>query len=107
MLILIKVLVSVYFVAMNVYSFMLLKAQRDSYDEGECETAVHDGRLFITAVLGGAIGIYVAMFALKYRLRSMFLMVLMPVIIVVNLYLLYLGLTFDFVSYNDYRSPLL
>ncbi|MBQ7164978.1 MAG: hypothetical protein IJU84_03885 [Clostridia bacterium] len=93
MLIFLRILLGVYTLAMNAYSFLLLKFQKDSYDEGECENAVHDGKLFIAALLGGALGIYVAMFALKYRRRSMFLMVLMPVIIVVNAYLLYRAFT--------------
>lgn len=95
----IKVLIGVYFIAMNVYSFLLLKSQRDSYDEGECENAVHDGKLFIAAILGGATGIFAGIFALKYRMRSMFLMVLMPVIIVINWYLVFVGLTSSYGLY--------
>ncbi len=102
MLIMIKVLVGVYALSVNVYSFFLLKFQRDSFEEGECENAVHDGKLFIVALLGGAIGIYAGIFALRYRLHSMFLMVLMPVIIVLNVYLFFLGFTGDFGLYRDY-----
>ena len=78
---------------------MLLKFQKDGYEEGECENAVHDGKLFIVAILGGGLGIYASMFALKYRLKSMFLMVLMPVIIVLNCYLFFLAITGDFGFY--------
>ncbi len=93
----------VYVLSINVYSFLLLKFQKDANDEGECENAVHDGKLFVTAILGGAVGIYAAMFAFKYRLKSMFLMVLMPVIIVLNVYLIVLAFTGDYGLYPEYR----
>ena len=99
MLTFLRILLAVYTLAINAYSFLLLKFQKDSYDEGECENAVHDGKLFITAILGGALGVYVAMFVLKYRRRSMFLMVLMPVIIVLNAYLIIIAFTGSFGLY--------
>ena len=111
MLVLIRVLIIVYIIAINVYSFLLLKFQKDSYDEGECENAVHDGKENGAAIEGlwnslgeqcGAAGIYVSMFVFRYRLRSMFLMVLMPVLIVLNLYLLFLGITADIDMYRQY-----
>ena len=106
MLILIRVLLIVYFVAMNVYTFFLIKYQRDSFDEGECQNAVHDGKIFISALLGGATGIYVGSFVFKYRLRSMFIMVLMPVLIVLNAYALYLGLVADFITARNVNDIL-
>jgi len=101
MLILIRILLTVYILAINVYSFLLLKFQRDSYEDGECENSVRDGKLFTTAVLGGALGIYVAMFAFRFRLKSMFLMVLMPVLIVLNGYLVVMGFIGDFGLYRN------
>ncbi|MBQ9709551.1 MAG: hypothetical protein IJV67_02895 [Clostridia bacterium] len=104
MLILIRVLLGVYLAAMNLYAFFQIKLQRDSFECGECEGSVHDGKLFIVALLGGALGIYVAIFIFKYRMRSMFLMVLMPVMIVLNLYAAYLAFTADFVAARDVRD---
>ncbi|MBP5308455.1 MAG: hypothetical protein J6Z34_04915 [Clostridia bacterium] len=99
MLVFLRVLISVYTVAVNAYSFLLVKFQKDAYEEGECENSVHDGKIFIAALLGGALGAFVAIFALKYRRRSMFLMVLMPVITVLNAYLVYLAFTGTFGLY--------
>ena len=82
---------------------MLLKSQRDSYDDGDCENAPHDGKIFTSALLGGAAGIFIATFALKYRLKSLFLMVLMPVMIVVNVYILILLFTGNFGLFPEYR----
>ena len=108
MLIITKILLAVYYLAMNVYSFFLVKFQRDGFDEGECENAVHDGKIFISAILGGALGVYIAVFVFSYRKRSMFFMVLMPVLIVLNVYALYLGLTADLITgrnLNDISLP--
>lgn len=95
MLIFIKITVLVYFLAINVYGFILICAQKKSSEE-LCEKSVSDGKLFITGALGGAIGIYVAMFVFKYRLTSLFLMVCMPVLIVLNIYVLIFGFYNDF-----------
>ena len=90
MLILMRVLLVVYVLAINAYGFLLLKFQKDGDELGDCENKVHDGKLFITALLGGALGIFVAVFVLKYRMKSMFFMVLMPVVAVLNAYLIFL-----------------
>lgn len=95
MLVFIKITVLVYFLAINVYGFILICAQKKSVEEA-CEKSVSDGKLFITGALGGATGIYVAMFIFKYRLTSLFLMVSMPVMIVLNFYVLIFGFYNDF-----------
>ena len=95
MLILIQILVIVYYVSINVYSFLLLRTQKKSEEDGDCNK-VRDGNLFITAILGGALGIYVGMFALKFRTRSLFLMVFMPVVLVCNLYFIISAYVHDF-----------
>ncbi len=95
MLVFIKITVLVYFLAINVYGFILICVQKKSVEEA-CEKSVSDGKLFITGALGGATGIYVAMFVFKYRLTSLFLMVSMPVLIVLNFYVLIFGFYNDF-----------
>lgn len=100
MLILIRILVAVYFLAINVYSFLLLRAQKNAECEGECNK-VRDGSVYISALLGGATGIYVAMFVYKYRLRSLLLMVFMPVLIVLNVYLIIVGFVNNFWIITD------
>ena len=95
MLILFKILIIVYYVSVNVYSFLLLKSQKKTEEEGNC-SKVRDGNLFITAILGGALGIYVGAFVLRFRTRSLFLMVLMPVIVVINLFFIIVGFVNEF-----------
>lgn len=75
-----------YILAVNFYSFLLIKGLKDDYVEGEPNKS-SDGRLVLTGVLGGAITIYVCMFIYKYRLKSLFLMLLMPILGVLNVYI--------------------
>lgn len=97
MLLLIRILISVYILAINIYSFLLLRYQRDAFDDGRCnEESIGDGKLIITAMLGGATGIYTGMFVMKYRLKSLLLMVGMPVLIVINVYAVIVAYTGGF-----------
>lgn len=47
---------------------------------------VTDGKLILTGVLGGALGIYLSMFVYKYRLTNFLLMVIMPLLITTSIY---------------------
>lgn len=75
-----------YLIAINFYAFLLVKDLKDEYVDGEPNKS-SDGRLALTGLLGGALSIYVCMFVFRYRTRSLFLMLLMPILIVVNVYL--------------------
>jgi len=48
---------------------------------------VSDLKLFLCAILGGALGIYIALFVFKYRLRDITMMVFIPTILVLNIYI--------------------
>ena len=84
-MIFIEVISAVYLVAVNVYGFILIYRQKRAEDEGSaCE--VKDGKVFFTGFIGGAVGVYVAMFIYKYRLTSLSLMVFMPVFIATTVF---------------------
>ena len=110
--IIIYIIFAVYLIAINLYGILLLKFQkkaceesvdlpdiknRDEVTETDKETfakkescdnkKVRDYKLFLTGILGGATGIYAFMFIFKYRLKSMLLMVFMPVFIALNVYI--------------------
>lgn len=83
------VLLTVYIAAVNFYGYRFIKQQRDACDAGECPAG--DGKLFLTALLGGAAAIYASMFAMRYRLTSFALMVFLPLLAVFNVWCFYLG----------------
>ena len=101
MLMLIRLIMATYVLSINVYAFLLIFFQKKQNEENS-EKTVKDSKLFMTGLLGGAIGIYVAMFVYSYRLQSLFLMIVIPILIVLNVYVLIMGFTgnFGFINYN-------
>lgn len=89
-MILLYIIFAVYIIAINFYAVMLLRTQRDEYGDNQAPVT-GDGKLLLAAILGGAIAIYVSMFIMKYRIKNMLLMVLLPVIGVFNIYFFYLA----------------
>jgi hypothetical protein len=52
---------------------------------------VGNGKLLLTALLGGAIAVYVCMFVFRFRLNNLLLMVAMPVLAALNVYLFFIA----------------
>lgn len=85
-MLLLYIIFIVYILAVNFYAIILLKSQKDEYADDEAKMKSGDGKLILTAILGGAISIYISMFIMRYRLKNLLLMILMPVIGVLNVY---------------------
>ena len=88
-MILLYILLTVYILAVNFYAFRLVKTQREDFEAGGEPTG--DVKLLLAAILGGAAAIYISMFAMRYRLGNLLLMIAMPVLAVLNVYAFYLG----------------
>ncbi len=85
-MILLYILFSAYLIAINFYSFWLVKTAADDSPTQEKPSRSGDGRLFLAGALGGAIAVYASMFVFKYKLKNIFLMVFMPVLAVLNIW---------------------
>ena len=93
MVVLIYVLTVVYLLAINLYGILMLNFQKKARQDGDEENiGVSDSKLLLTAVLGGATGIYIFMFIFKYRLKSLVMMVFMPVMIALNVYIVIMAI---------------
>lgn len=87
----------VYVIAINLYGVLMLRFQKKAREDGDEESIiVSDSKLLIAGLLGGATGIFIFMFIFKYRLKSLFMMVLMPVFMAINYYILFLLLNGGF-----------
>ena len=106
-MILLYLLLAAYIIAINFYSFLLVKSLRDKEKQAsvtkqaqplseaasdaeqpiKASTERYLGKLCIAGALGGAIAIYTCMFIFKYKRSDLFLMVLMPLLGVLNIYL--------------------
>ncbi len=95
MIALFRTLIIVYILAINIYGFMLIVTQKRQSEE-RAKRTIKDSTLLVSALLGGALGIYLALFILHYRVNSLFLMISMPLIIVLNVYILITGFTTNF-----------
>ncbi len=85
-MVLLYIIFTVYILAINFYSVMLLIWQKNEYLSDESKLNGGDGKLILSALLGGAIGIYIAMFITKFKLKNMLFMILMPVIGALNVW---------------------
>ncbi len=99
MLNLFYILTATYIVAINLYGILILKFQKNAKDLQTETTEITDAKLLFTGLLGGAIGIFIFMFIFKYRLKSLIFMVLMPLFIALNTYLIFLAFNGGFGVY--------
>ncbi len=90
-MLLVYIVLATYIAAVNVYSVMLLLSLRSEYLLDESKLNSGDGKLILSALLGGAIGIYVTMFITRFKLKNMLLMIILPVIGVLNVWLFVLA----------------
>lgn len=81
------ILLTVYILAINFYSVTLLISQKNEYLDDESKLNSGDGKLILSAILGGAVGIYITMFITKYKLKNMLFMIVMPVLGALNIWL--------------------
>ncbi len=78
----------VYLIAINLYGILMLKFQKKAIENNDQTAKVSDAKLYLSGLLGGALGIFVFMFIFKYRLKSLFMMILMPIFIAISAYVI-------------------
>lgn len=101
-MLLLYIIFIVYILAVNVYAVLLIKDRRDEAADIGGKEHRGDGKLILTAILGGAAALYVSMFIMRYRTKNLPLMILLPVIAVLNVWFFVLafrsGFTFFIVA---------
>ncbi len=85
-MVLLYILFSVYIVAVNIYSVLLLISQRNDIATDD-KPVGGDSKLILAALFGGSVAIYITMFILRYKLKNPVLMILLPIIAVFNVWL--------------------
>lgn len=85
-MILLYLLPIVYIAAVNFYAFRLIRLEYNEWSSGNEQFAVHDGKLFFAALLGGALSIFISMIVMKFRLSNILFMLALPVIAAINIY---------------------
>ena len=90
-MLLMYIVFTVYIIAINFYSVMLLISQKNEYLIDESKLNSGDGKLILSALLGGALGIYVTLFITRFKLKNMLFMILMPVIGALNVWFIVLA----------------
>ena len=95
-MLIISIMFIVYLLAVNFYSFTLVKTLKYK-DDGEEESKGYDSKLAFAGVLGGAIAVYVCMFIYKYKQTNILLMILMPILGVLQIFLSVVMLRFGIV----------
>ena len=89
MRVLVYVLTIVYFLAINFYGVFMLVLQKRQIDSDE-KVDIKDGKILLSGLLGGALGIFIFMFILKHHLRDLFMMVIMPIFATLTIFLIYM-----------------
>ena len=109
---LIKIIVGAYFIAINVFGYIMtyfqhknhqekLLANKENYTENFEQLnmftkkeerkikakEIKNWKLFFIGILGGSLGVYLSMFVYKEHLKNFFFMVFIPVFLSINLYL--------------------
>ncbi len=80
----------VYILAINLYGVIILHFQKKSLTDASERYKVRDFKIILAGLLGGATGIFTFMFIFKHRLKSLFMMVIMPILIALNIYFIVL-----------------
>ena len=83
------IVLSTYVLAINFYAFILMLLQkRQTAQSVAPRRKISDGKILLSGTLGGALGVFLSTFFLKYRRDSILIMVLMPIITAIYVYLI-------------------
>lgn len=97
MIVLLIVLLVVYVLAVNFYSFMLMLLQKkQSSLATKPKRVITDGKILLSAVLGGALSTFISTFLLKYRRDSILIMVVTPLLVAIQVFIVVSAFTSGF-----------
>jgi uncharacterized membrane protein YsdA (DUF1294 family) len=89
-----RILTTILFIILiNIIGYILMKKDKKYAEEGKWR--IKESTLFITALVGGSIGIYLGMKRFKHKTKHPKFSIVVPAIIFTQIaYLLYLGVTY-------------
>ncbi len=84
------ILAIVYWLAINFYTFLLIKKQKKEATERNAIPPNRNAKIILAGILGGAATAYITLLFLRYKTDNLLLMILLPLLTALNIFIVIL-----------------